>query len=282
MSKTLEQIAKEDLRKVLLDKEDEELRVSMRKKRTRDSLSVKERRQKILYEYAYGSDVNTLSTKYSLHPSDIRRFINERLEALINYKERDILKESGHDKKEKCMRSLQKLKDSELITENFLTSLSDSNDPILTDEEALFAQLYVRTGDSQEAIQGSNLDDGLIETRGPSYKRGILIRSSYLREKPNIKEYISTLREDLFSTNDISKQRVQELLVEEIYKMKEKGDPRDKINLRQTIELLGKTIGAFTEKVEIHEVDPSKSLDALIEMAKEAEVRELENPRGNN
>ena len=63
---------------------------------------------------------------------------------------------------------------------------------------------------------------------------------------------------------------MQELLLEQIEQTKLRGDRKDSVNLRQLIELLGKTIGAFTERVEVHEIDPSKSLDLLIEMAKDA------------
>lgn len=272
---TQEEQAKLDLKSVLFDKENEEHRKRLKKKRKIDKYSMEVRRALILLGYSRGLTTEELEEKYNLHRSDIRAFINLSISNLMNYKERNILRVRGSQEQVVLQRSLQKLKDMELITETFLSLLSSPSSPTLSDEEALFAQLYIRTGNSEEAIKGSGLDDGLINT-GAGYRRAILVRSSYLREKPNVKEYIDTLRSTLFSPHDIEKGKIQELLIEEIYKMKEEGNPRDKTNLRQTIELLGKTIGAFTEKVEIHEVDPSKSLDALIQMATEATVREIE------
>jgi hypothetical protein len=64
--------------------------------------------------------------------------------------------------------------------------------------------------------------------------------------------------------------------LEQIDQVKSKGDRKDAVHLRQLIELLGKTIGAFTEKIEVMEYNPSKSLDLLIELASAASVKELE------
>ena len=50
---------------------------------------------------------------------------------------------------------------------------------------------------------------------------------------------------------------------------------RFRAQILKTIELLGKTVGAFTERIEIHEVDPANALDQLIEMAQEATVQEI-------
>lgn len=272
---TQEEQARVDLKSILKDKEEELKRKSLKKKRKTDKYTMEVRRALILLDYSKGLTTIELEEKYNLHRADIRAFINLSLSNLMNFKERNVLRMRGCKDQVILQRSLQKLKDMELITETFLSLLSPSSSPTLSDEEALFAQLYIRTGNSEEAIKGAGLDDGLVNT-GAGYRRAILVRSSYLREKPNVKGYIDTLRSSLFSPQDIEKGKIQELLIEEIYKMKEEGNPRDKTNLRQTIELLGKTIGAFTEKVEIHEVDPSKSLDALIEMATEATVKEIE------
>jgi len=38
--------------------------------------------------------------------------------------------------------------------------------------------------------------------------------------------------------------------------------------LLKAIDLLGKSIGAFVERIEVHEVDADAALDTLIEMSK--------------
>ena len=171
---------------------------------------------------------------------------------------------------------IEKLKATEVINEEFLSLLSPDDSPTLTEEEALFSWIYVHKGDSIEALETAGLHIGLFPDRPATYKRGLLTRSIFLQNKANIAQYIKELREKKYYTEDVTKQYVQELLLEQIAQMQLKGDKRDAVNLRQTIELLGKTIGAFTEKIEVHEVDPSRSLDLLISMAKEASVKELQ------
>jgi phage terminase small subunit len=271
-------VTDKDIQRVIAQKKEWEKREEYKKRRKKEPLTPL-RKAELCYDYGRGMELEEIREKYHVDKHFLTYLLDDHINKLLNRREELALK--THDPKVR-VRSLQKIKDAQLITEKFLEKLSENDDETLTNEEALFCQLYVRTGNAEEAITGSNLDDGLIQKGSgdrdrAGYRRAILVRSSYLQEKPNVKEYIDTLRRSLFDTDDIDKRKVQELLIEEIYKMKALGDPRDKVNIRQTIELLGKTIGAFTEKVEIHEVDPSKSLDALIEMAKEAEVKELGN-----
>jgi len=171
--------------------------------------------------------------------------------------------------------AVDKLKKTEVLNEEFFSLLSPPDSNLLTEEEALFSWILVHKGDSQEAIEESGLEVGLFKTQRVTYKRGLLTRSLFLQQKKNVANYITELRERKYYSNDIDKKYVQELILEEIGKAKQRGDNKDAVNIRQLIELLGRSIGAFTERIEIHDVDPSKSLDLLIEMAKEASVKEV-------
>jgi hypothetical protein len=54
-------------------------------------------------------------------------------------------------------------------------------------------------------------------------------------------------------------------------------------NLLRAIELLGKTVGAFVDKVEIQEVKAADALDQLIEMAKSANTPDTgDDPKGTD
>jgi hypothetical protein len=228
---------------------------------------------KVIEGYIKGKTTPELSTEFHYSEDKIIRMVEEHYKDLVNAKEAHALCITrGGDGYNPVF---EKLKASEVMTESFLALLSPWDSCTLSEEEALFSWIYVHKGDSIEAVESSGLNIGLFEERPVTYKRGILTRSLYLQNKANIAAYIKELREKKYYTEDITKQYVQELLLEQIAQMKLKGDKRDGVNLRQTIELLGKTIGAFTEKIEIHEVDPSRSLDLLIEMAKEASVSEL-------
>jgi hypothetical protein len=227
---------------------------------------------KVVEGYIKGKTTLELAKEFHYSQDKIIYMIEEHYRDLVNAKEAHALCITS---KEGYNPVFEKLMASEVMTENFLALLSPPEACTLTEEEALFSWIYVHKGDSIEAIEASGLQIGLFADRPVTYKRGVLTRSLYLQNKANIAAYIKELREKKYYTEDITKQYVQELLLEQIAQMKLKGDKRDAVNLRQTIELLGKTIGAFTEKIEIHEVDPSRSLDLLIEMAKTACVSEL-------
>lgn len=228
----------------------------------------------ILDKYLKGATTPMLSAEFNYSEDKIIQMIEEHYRDVVNAKEAHALAISDSNGSSVIH---EKLKMIDTITDDFLSLLSPHDSPTLTEEEALFAWVYVHKGDSVEAVEEAQLAIGLFPDRPVTYRRGVLTRSIYLQNKANIAQYIKELREKKYYTEDITKQYIQEQLLEQIAQMKLKGDRKDAVNLRQTIELLGKTIGAFTEKIEVHEVDPSRSLDLLISMAKEASVKELEN-----
>jgi hypothetical protein len=123
------------------------------------------------------------------------------------------------------------------------------------------------------------LDVGLYKERKKQhrfgYSQSLILRSHYLNSKENVATYIKEIREKRFIDSDIGKARVQSELLDQLQYMKASGDPRYKKDILRCIELLGKTVGAFTERIELTQVDPSSALDKLIEMAQEAEVRSI-------
>lgn len=227
----------------------------------------------MLDKYLKGATTPELSVEFHYTEDKIIEMLEEHYRDVVNAKAAHSLCITSSDGSNPV---LEKLRNTEVLQQEFLDLMSNENSCTLTEEESLFAWIYVHKGDSIEAIESSGLNIGLFADRPVTYRRGILTRSLYLQNKNNVAQYIKELREKKYYTEDVTKQYIQELLLEQIAQMKLKGDKKDAVNLRQTIELLGKTIGAFTEKIEVHEIDPSRSLDLLIEMAKEASVKELE------
>ena len=227
----------------------------------------------ILDHYLKGATTPWLAEEFNYPEDKINQMIREHHEQLTNSRMAHSLCITS---KEGYNPVLEKLKAIEVINDDFLGKLSPNDSPTLTEEEALFCWIYVHKGDSHEAIEMSTLDIGLFKDQVVTYKRAVFSRSLYLQNKNNIAQYITQLREQRYYTEDISKQYIQQLLLEQIDQVKSKGDRKDAVHLRQLIELLGKTIGAFTEKIEVMEYNPSKSLDLLIELASAASVKELE------
>lgn len=234
-------------------------------------------REKIKYQvvelYLNNTPIAKIAEKFHYTTGDITNIIDDHIMNLANTRSAQLLEGSRENK---IYPVLEKLKKIEVLNEPFLAKLSPNESLTLTEEEALFAWIYVHKGDSKEAVEMATLDDGLLKEQAITYKRGIFSRALYLQNKPNVSQYIKELREAKYFQEDVTKQYIQRELLEQIEYVKQRNDKKDAIHLRQLIELLGKTIGAFTERVEIQEVNPSKSLDLLIEMAKEASVKELE------
>ena len=270
---TQETLEARELLRVRGEKEDY-YNLTTRNQRLRElkGISKEENFYEILDLYLKGATIPEIASQYHYHEDKVRRMIDDHHEQLANSRAAHSLVVTS---KEGYNPVLEKLKAIEVINDDFLDKLSPPTSTTLTEEEALFCWIYVHKGDSQEAIEMATLDTGLFKDQIVTYKRGIFSRSLYLQNKNNVAQYIVYLREQRYYTEDISKQYIQQLLLEQIDQVKSKGDKKDAIHLRQLIELLGKTIGAFTEKIEVMEYNPSKSLDLLIEMAQEASIKEL-------
>lgn len=226
----------------------------------------------ILDKYLKGAKTKDLALEYHYPEYKIAEMITMHHKDLVNARSAHALASTN---KQGNNIIIDKLKATEVINEDFMLLLSQDTSSTLSESEALYAWIYVHRGDTEEAIEMSGLQVGLYKTESATYKRGLMARSFYLQNKPNVSKYIKELREQKFYADDVDKRYVQELILEQIDQLRQQGTKRDIRTLSKMIELLGKTIGAFTEKIEISEVDPSKSLDLLIQMAKEAQVSEI-------
>lgn len=153
--------------------------------------------------------------------------------------------------------------------DNFVSPI-DSAD--LTPEEVSFSWLLVQTGSIITALRGSGFLEAIGEDKGTAY---LQVLGTYLTRKRNIATFIKTLKSNQEIVKEISKDIIQNELVTQIYQLKEKisyeteSKSSDRGYLLKAIEMLGKTCGAFADRLTIEQVDPSAALDKLIEVAKE-------------
>jgi hypothetical protein len=151
-------------------------------------------------------------------------------------------------------------------------SLDDGD---LTPAEQLYCYLWVSTGSNDTALKESGFEE-CLDTKAATRKQML---GMYLREKKNLKHYISLLMDSKLDEIRASKELVQHEILEQIQQCKEalaRGGLRnnERGNLLKAIELLGKTVGAFEEKIRVTEVSAADALDNLIEMTK-ASIKEL-------
>lgn len=136
-----------------------------------------------------------------------------------------------------------------------------------------YAQYYAMTNDNHISLKESGLLVGIAKQRGKDTKvtKGAeKLRGLYLRSIPQVSSEIKKVRADLLADSPISKVMIQSELITQLEELKEivADDPRQRSNLIKVVELTGRSIGAFSDRIEVSEITPDKALDTLIEMAK--------------
>jgi hypothetical protein len=232
----------------------------------------------VLSDYKSGKYTwDQLREKYNLKSKrQLENWVNQQIQSLNIIKETSALNPSTEH-------YYHNFTPSNLINEPFLDLLSPPENPELSEQEYTYAYLYVYTGNNLKAVSESGLDAGLTKHKSknqltPAYKHACRMRGMYLRKKTNVSAVISKLRSEKLKDFKVDKELIVEELVIQLEELKESGENR-KLTL-DTIKLLGQTCSAFTEVIEIGEVNPAKSLEKLVEMAqKNATVKEL--PQGS-
>ena len=228
----------------------------------------------MIQDYCFGLNIDELSDKYQVTQWTVRDgvfFFRERLNCMheLHYMNRMEKTELDTDVIKKALRT-------SWILDNLADMLSPDDSEVLTQQEIMYCYLFVHTGSNEIAIVESQLDKAL-ESSTPIRRQYL---GMYLREKPNIKAYIHSLQEDKLVELKDDKRIVQRELVEQISQLKEavavaRDSSRHRGHLLKAVELLGRTMGAFEDKIKLEEVNAASALDKLIEMAKLASAKEL-------
>jgi len=227
----------------------------------------------LINDFLFGGSYKSLSEKYKVSYSSIRdgiKLYRERLNTMyeLNYMKNIEQTSIPTD-------TIQKALATSFVSETLRDMLSDDTTEILTQQEIMYCYLFVNTGSNELALKESGLDK-CLKDKTPVRLQYL---GMYIRNKPNIQLYIKSLREDQLQHLDASKQLVQKEIITQIEQLKEivstgSSSVSDRTNLIKSIELLGKTCGAFEERVRVTKVSAADALDELLEMAK-AEVQLL-------
>lgn len=224
-----------------------------------------EEKYRILDQYSQGVPVVDIASSVSRDTKTIRVLIQEKL------KEMNAIRETNDLIGNPCTSTLAKRRGStpsKFITTAFLDEI---------DEKAFtYAYYYSATGDNKFSLDQSGLSIGIPKNMRKATKDYVYrIRGQYLRDIPTVGTYIKEEQQKRIENYELQKPQIQMELVNQIEEMKElvANDPRQRTNLLKSIEMLGRTIGAFTDRVEVEEVDAKSGLEILMSRAK-AEVIE--------
>jgi hypothetical protein len=223
----------------------------------------------MINEFCFGLNYRELSEKHNVTYDTLRNGIQLYRERLNTAYELHYM--ANLQKTSLSVDTIKNALKTEFILPVLRDMLSPDDTDVLTDHEIMYCYLYVNTGSNEIALKESQLVSCLRE-QTPIRMQYL---GMYLREKPNIKQYILLLQDEKLEEVKTSKKVVQRELITQIEQLKEiisvgRGTASDRGHIIRAIELLGKTEGAFTENIKIEEVKASDALDKLLEMAKQA------------
>ena len=255
--------------------------VTKRRKHKKDLPSDNSVITQIVLMYSRGSSIEEISETTGWNEKSIQRDINRFFSSFKDVLETNLLVqtqalEDGTSavKNRSTMQLYQsQQKIDRDINSEFISKLSDNNDTVLTHEEMMFCYLLVHEGDAQNALLESGLSKGL-QTSGTGYKRACRLRVLMLKGKRNLIKYINDLQISYAKDLNIGKESIQSEIMQQLKHLKEQDDPRNAPTIAKLTEQLGRTVGAFTDKITIEEVSFDDAMDRMLEMRK-ADTKEV-------
>ena len=255
------------------------IKTPVRTRRKKGHVTGPEDNKKIVLAYVEGASAIELADKYRVSTDHINRVVNTHWQNLTNLREARMLSVGISEPPQGVVSSaytaLDKIQRANKgLNGDFLAMLSDSKDLTLTEPEIQFALLYVSTGSGSTALKKAGLDEGVIKGKssGSAHsgtRLAIELRVEYMKNKPNVAAYINELRTEKYVPQAVDLQHIQRELLEQIETCKADESMTSFRKKSMTHKLtvdLGKTIGAFSDRVVVEHVDPAAALDYLSQL----------------
>jgi predicted DNA-binding protein YlxM (UPF0122 family) len=234
----------------------------------------KAQRYEIIDAYIYSPMTNSqIAEKFGTSKGNVELIISRHFKALANVKETKSLVQTqffsggGFIPKEQVL-------DTEKINREFLELLSDPDSTALSDNELMFCELYNDNGDEVRALEESKLNLGLRRSKEDrdreEYEQSLRLRSFYLRRKPNVGSYLNKLKSEKIQKIINGKEFVQNELLEVIERLKNSGGDKNLSTYLKAVVELGRSYGAFEDKLSVSELSGDSALDKILMKAREA------------
>ena len=214
----------------------------------------------ILAQYGDGVPTADIARAVSRDKKEISNFIQSHLKAMNTVRETNDLIVGTHT----LALNLQMGKTpTKFLTSSFIALLETNAEQ--------YAYFYSQTGDNKFSLQQSGLDVGIAKNLKATTKEYVYrIRGQFIRDLAPVKKIIQLEQDRRISEYRIEKPQIQMELVNQIEELKELtvNDVRQRVNLLKAIEMLGRTIGSFTDRVEVEETDAKSGLEILMAKVK--------------
>ena len=250
-----------------------------RETKTRNTLATVQldKKWKVIEEYLDCKlSNNDIAEKYQLSTDTVENLVKDTYRKFQNVRETKILI-TTQGQPERFLRLKRDYILSDKINQEFLEKLSEPDSLVLTDNEMLFCELFADHGNEISALEESGLDAGLQKTnvKQDTFNSSLKLRSFYLRRKPNVAGMIKEIQQRKIKVMTSGKEHLQAELLAVVEKLRNNGDPRSVPAIPKSIELLGRSVGAYDDKQTIEVVGGDDALDKILNRAKSANNREL-------
>jgi len=207
----------------------------------------------ILQGYILGKEQQELATAHDVPYRTIQNFISKFYKEFTQAKELNSLVKT----QDSVMGYQSSFKPPKAVTEEFLDKVES------TDAAHLYAFYYGKTNDNILALKEAGLYE---DTKTNKY--ALKLKGVYLRSIPGVAKEIANIKKNTFATSDLNPEYIQSTLLQQLDQLSHNPDmdSRERTTLLKTIELLGRSVSAFSDKVTVETIDPNVALDTLIEM----------------
>jgi len=212
-----------------------------------------------------------LCTKYSISEKDLENYIRTLYRKFQNARETKTLIATQRTP-QLSSKLIEEHVRSEHINGLFLNLVSEPDEP-LTNQEILYSEFLIEYGDEVLAVEKSGLGIGLKKKDGKGhdiveYREALTLRSFYLKRKPNVSQYITAQRAKNLTVIENGKEYIQEKMITLVDQMANQNNQKNIPSQLKALELIGRTVGAFDDKLILEGGNGDDALDAILLKAK--------------
>ena len=228
----------------------------------------------VLKLYAAGESYDSIGKAVGFKTNTVRKRIKDHINLVANVESVNQAKANGY----KANAHPEKLVNPALINKDFENLLSPPDGDNLTEAEVKYCWALVGTNNQQQALEAAGMDIGLTQhgqggaaVKVEGYEYAAKMRIVHLKSKPNVLAFIKKLRQDSVFKADVDKDYLQKQIMIQLDELDNDTSSDARKLKRDYIQLLGRTFGGFTEKIEVGYVDHASSVKTLAEHARKTE-----------
>ena len=213
----------------------------------------------ILREYIKNTTLTEVANKYSVPMRTIETFISKFYKEFTTSKELHSLL-SNHSALPKFKGNFKK---PSYISEELMKKIEEE------DADLIYAHSYHLTKDNIQSLKEAGLFNlHRIHCSSEVNSNADKLKGQYLRSIPRVQEELKRLREQSLANSNVNSDYIRSSLLEQLEQLNnyEYLGTKERQLLLRTLELLGKSVGAYSDKVIVETVDPNTALDKLINM----------------